>query len=113
MVLTATKQGIARTLNNAGITKSGSRPTRIKGYSELISGWVSVETSNGFRVSYFAVNNVNLRNKTAEQVEAQYAHRDQRISAMLDRMVVALQSKGYDAELVDDYIVITNTMAVW
>ena len=106
----ATKQGVGRALNEAGVFKAGLRTTRIKGYSEQTSGWTSSETETGFVVKYHYAQNSwrTPRSTTDQRFENAQKFIASRTNQNLQVMLVALVAKGFDAVLIGETIVITN-----
>jgi len=106
----ATKQGIGRALNQAGVFKAGLRTTRIRGYCEQTSGWTSTETETGFVIKYHYAQNSwrTPRSSTDQRFENAQKFITARTNQNLEVMLVALLAKGFDALLIGETIVITN-----
>ncbi len=111
----ATKQGIGRALNDAGIKKTGYiYSSRIRGYATPTSGWESVETENGFKVTFKMVSGgVRAHYSQSQEVKDRISAVNQEyIDGQLKRMHDALKAKGYDTSFDGETIFVNNTSPV-
>lgn len=107
----ATKQGIGRTLNDAGIRKTGyTYSSMVRGYSTQYSGWKSEETENGFKVNWVQSHQSSWgsRGKTPEQIAEHDAQIAGHVETAVKKIFDALTAKGYDTSMDGQTILINN-----
>ena len=107
----ATKQGIGRTLNDAGIRKTGyTYSSMVRGYSTQYSGWKSEETENGFKVNWVQSHQSSWgsRGKTPEQIAEHEALIAGHVETAVKKIFDALTAKGYDTSMDGQTILINN-----
>ncbi|CAB4145648.1 hypothetical protein UFOVP1219_59 [uncultured Caudovirales phage] len=109
----ATKQGIGRTLNDKGISKTKDVHSRmVRGWSNRMSGWESKETETGFVVVWIhGTSTWGSRGKTDQEIADHVASREAYLQRNLDRIFDALTNKGYDARREAQAVVITNPVS--
>jgi len=98
-----TKVGIARTLNDAGHRKSGSRHSKmVRGYSTPVTGWVSTQLDDGnfridYKVGYGTYNGVSNVGLTDEERMERHEHCTKIFINKLENYTKALIAKKYHA----------------
>ena len=106
----ATQVGIARTLNDALMKKSGwSKSSMVRGYNTPTSGWVCTLKDDGnFEVTYAVkwgtYNETCARGLTPEEKAIVHQNCTERFEKTLKKYLVVLQQKGYNAVMTTSMI---------
>jgi len=99
----ATQVGIARTLNDALLKKSGwAQSSMVRGYKTPTSGWICTLKDDGnfevtFAVKWGTYNATCVRGLTDEEKELVHQNCTERFEKTLIKYCAVLQQKGYNA----------------